>query len=86
MANVWWFVWMAVMLLLLLPLLGYGRGYRRWGLANPRSLQRRGAQRAVALGNQSAFDHQAWGFNGHIVWIAIAVGVVLAVSVCLSWW
>ena len=56
MIGSWWFVWMLVMFLLLVPPMGYGWGYRGWGPPYPRYIQRRRGQRAVATGASVQFN------------------------------
>jgi hypothetical protein len=76
----WWFL--LAMVLLLVPSIGYGWGYRGWGAPYPRYIQRRRGQQAAAGG--SGFDHQSWGWRGDLVWGVLFVGFLWA---CLSlWW
>lgn len=80
MMGSWWWLWMVVVLFLLVPSLGYGWGYRRWGAPYPRYIQRR---RALASGGSTTFNHQAWGFGGDFVWLVMIVGVFW---VCAAFW
>jgi hypothetical protein len=77
-----WFIWFAFMFMFLLAPIGYGWGYRGWGVPYPSYVQRRRAQLAGNRG--TAFDHQAWGRGGDIVWLVIIVGSVWALSAV--WW
>lgn len=80
----WWFLWMVFILVFLVPSVGYGWGYRRWGPPYPRYIQRRRAQRAVA-GDSATFDHHAWGRGGDLVWTVLLVGVFWA-CIGLFWY
>lgn len=80
MMGSWWFFWMLFIFLFLVPPLGYGWGYRRWGLPYPRYIQRR---RAAAMGGSGPFNHQAWGFGGDFVWMVLVIGVLWA---CAALW
>jgi hypothetical protein len=73
----WWVVWMLFMFLLLVPPLGYGWGYRRWGPPYPTYIQRRRARGAASDG-AAAFDHSAWGWGGDFVWVVLVIGVAWA--------
>lgn len=72
------------MLVLLVPPLGYGWGYRGWGPPYPRYIQRRRSQRPVAAGSDVPFNHQAWGWGGDILWSVILLGFFWA-AVAI-WW
>ena len=78
----WWF-WLALSLVFLLPV-GYGWGYRGWGAPYPRYIQQRRMQRATDSGSLSAFDHQAWGRGGDLIWTLVAFE--LALFMMLLWW
>jgi hypothetical protein len=45
-----WLIWMIFLIMFLVTPIGYGRGYRGWGMPYPRYIQRRRASRAVASG------------------------------------
>ncbi len=76
-----WLLWMVFILIFLVPPLGYGWGYRRWGPPYPRYIQRR---RAALMGSSSTVNHQAWGWGGDLVWVVMVVAVFW-VLVGLSW-
>jgi hypothetical protein len=79
MIGSWWFLWMGVMFLFLLPPVGYGWGYRRWGVPYPSYVQRRRAERASTAARDGAFNHYAWGWGGDFVWMVILIGLFWAV-------
>lgn len=79
MMGSWSWLWIVFMFVLLLPPLGYGWGYRGWGVPYPRYVQRR---RAAAMGG-TTFNYQAWGFGGDFVWIVAVIGLVW---VCVAFW
>jgi len=72
----WWLFWMACMVLFLCIPLGYGWGYRRWGLPYPSYIQRRRHARAIAAGGTSAFNHLSWGRTGDLVWLVLIIGML----------
>jgi hypothetical protein len=80
MMSSWWFLWMAVMFMLLVPPLGYGWGYRGWGPPYPSYLQRRRRERAIAANSVGGVDHYAWGWGGDLMWILVLVGTFWAVT------
>ncbi len=80
----WWLLWMVFMFFLLVPPVGYGWGYRRWGPPYPRYIQRRRHQQAAVLGSTSTFDHHAWGWGGDFVWMVMLVGMFWAFGAL--WW
>jgi hypothetical protein len=80
MTSSWWFLWLIVMFLFLVPPLGYGLGYRGWGLPYPTYIQRRRGQRAVDMGAPAPFNHRAWGWAGDFVWTVLLIGIVCAVT------
>jgi hypothetical protein len=84
MLSDWWYVWIVVLFLLLLPPIGYGWGYRRWGPPLPRYFQRRRAQRATAGNAPSTFNHHAWGWGGDLVWFVLVLGAFWATWAALS--
>ena len=65
----WWF-WLGLALVVFLPM-GYGWGYRGWGAPYPSYIQRRRMQYAMNAGTSRAFDHQAWGRGGDLIWALI---------------
>jgi len=82
--GLFWMFWMFVMFLMLAPTVGYGSGYRRWGVPYPRYIQRRRGQRAAGRGGVNTFDHSAWGRGGDFVWILLSLGILWAVAGL--WW
>lgn len=79
-----WWIWLVFMLLLLVPPVGYGWGYRGWGPPYPRYIQRRRGRQAAATGGAASFDHHSWGWGGDLVWLMVFIGVLWA---CLAlWW
>jgi hypothetical protein len=79
-----WILWMVFMFLFLVPPMGYGWGYRKWGPPYPRYVQRRRGVRAATVGGFAAFNHQAWGWRGDFVWLVLFVGVLWAAMTL--WW
>jgi hypothetical protein len=79
MMNPFWLMWLIFMLVFLAAPLGYGWGYRRWGLPYPRYVQRRRALR-TGLGGPSSLDHQAWGRAGDLVWLGLVIAMIWACS------
>lgn len=80
----WWLI-VLMFLLLVLPI-GYGWGYRGWGVPYPTFIQRRrGKQGAAAVtGGSPDLDHQSWGWRGDFVWGVLLVGLLWACS--SLWW
>ena len=76
----WWRLWMVFMVVLLVPAIGYGWGYRGWGLPYPTYFQRRRAQRAAAANGFGPFDHHSWGWRGDFVWVVLLIGTFWAVT------
>lgn len=74
-----WF-WIIFLAVFLLPSLGYGWGYRRWGAPYPRYIQSR---RAAGGGGPVGVDHLAWGWGGDFVWTVMIIGLVWA---CVTFW
>ncbi len=85
MASGWWF-WSALMILVLMPAVGYGWGYRKWGPPYPRYVQERrhAEQVMVAAGAPAAFDHKQWGLAGDLVWIVLVAAMLCSLSA--FWW
>lgn len=77
-------MWMALMFLFLAPPIGYGWGYRKWGVPYPRHIQRSRAQAAATTG-PADFDHHAWGWAGDFVWGVLLLGLLWA-CFHLIWW
>ena len=93
MMGSWWLLWMVFLFVFLVPPLGYGCGYRRWGPPYPRYIQRRRGQNPAATGGPTALDgtggptaldHQAWGLGGDFVWMVMLIGVFWACAAL--WW
>lgn len=80
----WWWLWLLFLLVFLLPPVGYGWGYRRWGPPYPRFIQRRRGRRAADLGGAAPFDHHAWGWGGDLVWTVLFIWIFWALAA--SWW
>jgi hypothetical protein len=79
---IWW-IWSALVLLAIVPV-SYGWGYLGWGAPYPRYVQRRRMQQATRGGTSGAFDHQAWGLGGDLVWLLVVVDVLFFVAL-LRW-
>jgi hypothetical protein len=73
MIGTWWLLWMGFLLLILLPPVSYGWGYRGWGAPYPSFVQRRRGARAAAAGASSKFDHRSWGLRGDVMWFVLIV-------------
>ncbi len=73
------FFWLVFVFVFLLPPVGYGWGYRKWGPPYPRYLQRRRGDRANRAndggGSAPPFDHHAWGWGGDYVWAVVFIGI-----------
>lgn len=80
MMSSWWLLWIVGMFLFVVPMLGYGWGYRGWGPPYPRYIQRRRAQQAALMNASGPFDHHAWGRGGDLVWTVFVVGVLVAIA------
>jgi len=83
--NSWWWLWMLLMLCFLLPPIGYGWGYRGWGMPVPRYVQRLRKERQVVADGTVATDQQAWGWAGDYVWVMFFIGMIWMVP-ALYWW
>lgn len=83
MIGTWWLLWMVFMFVFLVPSLGYGWGYRRWGPPYPRYIQRRRSQRATFTSGSTMFNHQSWGLGGDLVWAVLLIGVFWTVAAFL---
>jgi hypothetical protein len=79
MMTSWWWLWVAVMFLVLVPPIGYGWGYRGWGPPYPSYVQHRRGKQAVAAGRQASFDHYSWGWGGDFLWMVLVFGLMWAV-------
>jgi len=84
MLGAWWVWWMVMMFVFILPPVGYGWGYRGWGVPYPRYYQRRRAQLALANGGTTDFDHHAWGWGGDLLWMLALMWVFWAI-VAMLW-
>lgn len=73
-----WPIWLVFMLMFLVVPLGYGWGYRGWGMAYPRYVQRRRALRASDDPGQRA--HLAWGRAGDLLWLGLFIAFIWALS------
>jgi hypothetical protein len=86
----WIWFWWVLMLVFLIPSVGYGWGYRNWGPPYPSYLQRRRHARAGSIelppdaGEQRAFNHLSWGWGGDFVWAVMIIGALWFVA--LVWW
>jgi len=78
MMSPFWLIWFVFLFMFLVAPVGYGWGYRGWGVPYPRYVQQRRAQRAGVLG--SSFDHHAWGRGGDLVWLGFIVAAIWAFS------
>lgn len=78
MMNPIWLIWLIFMLMFLVAPLGYGWGYRGWGMAYPSYVQRRRALRVG--GDPSQRDHLAWGRSGDLVWLGLFIAFIWAIS------
>jgi hypothetical protein len=83
MTMTWRLLWLGFMVIVIVAPMTYGWGYRGWGPPYPRYIQRRHARQASPFG-AFPFDHQAWGFRGDLMWFALFIGALWAVSVV--WW
>jgi hypothetical protein len=84
MMGSWWFLWMIVMFMFLVPPIGYGWGYRGWGPPYPSYVQRRRGQRAAAAGGSATFNHESWGWGGDLMWLVAVIGIFWVLSA--FWW
>ena len=84
MVSMSWLLWMAFMFLFLVPSIGYGWGYRKWGPPYPRYIQRRRCVRAATASDFATFNHQAWGWGGDFVWMVLFIGILWAMVTL--WW
>ena len=86
MISSWWLMWWVFMLFVLIPPVGYGWGYRRWGPPYPSYFQRRRAERIGASTAPASlpFDHYSWSWGGDLLWIGFMIAMVWAMSV--FWW
>jgi len=76
MTNSWWLMWAVLMFLFLVPSVGYGWGYRRWGPPYPRYIQRRRGQSVLATGTETSVHHLSWGWGGDFVWGVLLIGMI----------
>jgi hypothetical protein len=79
MMSPFWLLWMVFLFMFLVAPIGYGWGYRRWGMPYPRYVQRRRALMAGASG-PSPRDHYAWGRAGDLVWLGLIIAMIWAIS------
>ena len=84
MMSSWWLLWMVFLFVFLLPPIGYGWGYRRWGPPYPRYVQQRRAAAFGGGGGAASVNHRAWGWAGDYVWIMLFVWVLWA-SMAFFW-
>ncbi len=73
-----------MMFIFILPPVGYGWGYRGWGVPYPSYWQRRRARLAATNGGPGSFDHYSWGWGGDFIWTLLFVWIFWAVAA--SWW
>jgi hypothetical protein len=64
-----------MMLVFLLPV-GYGWGYRGWGVPYPSYVQRRRMESPSKAGTAGAIDHRAWGLGGDVIRGIMLVDVI----------
>ena len=83
MMNAWWWLWVVMVAVALVPALGYGSVYRGWGAPYPRFVQRRRFARAYPSSGSAMFDHQSWGRGGDYVWMVGLIGVLGAIPAIL---
>ena len=76
MTHSWFFWWMIFMVLFLMTPIGYGWGYRGWGVPYPRYIQRRRGKRAADIGRDKTFNHLSWSWGGDVIWLALIIGLV----------
>ena len=76
----WWWLWVMVMFVCLVPPVGYGWAYRGWGPPYPSYLQHQRRLRADPVTVSAGYDHYAWGWGGDFVWLAMLLGAIWAVS------
>jgi hypothetical protein len=81
MSSTWLWLWFAVMLVVLVPWLGYGWGYRGWGPPYPRYIQRRRA----AAGASTGVDHGSWGWHGDAIWGVLLIAAFWMVTATWMW-
>jgi hypothetical protein len=79
----WWLLWWVFLLVFLLPPVGYGWGYRRWGPPYPSYFQRRRAEQAGANVDTVSFNHYSWSWGGDLLWVGFLVAVVWSSAL---WW
>jgi hypothetical protein len=72
----WLWLWMVFMFVFLLSPVGYGWGYRGWGVPYPRYVQRRRSQNAPQGGDRVPVNHHAWGWGGDFIWIMLAIWIL----------
>lgn len=82
MMSSWWLLWLVFIVIFLVPPIGYGWGYRRWGPPYPRYIQRRRRLQAGATGASSR--HESWGWGGDFVWMVLFIGVLWVLAA--FWW
>jgi hypothetical protein len=82
----WWWLWIAFLVLFIVPPVGYGWAYRGWGPPYPRYIQRRRGQHTVGVGSPVTFNHQSWGWGGDFVWVMFLIAVFLAVTAFWRTW
>ncbi len=85
MVSTWLWLWLAVLFAILLPWVGYGWGYRRWGPPYPSYVQRRQWQGASADGVAARGRYDGWGWHGDAVWGVFLVATFWAIT-ATYWW
>ena len=73
----WWLWWWMVFVILLLAFpVGYGWGYRRWGLPYP--------SWTVAAREQRARSAATWGFIADLVWVVFVIAVIWLIAALVA--
>jgi hypothetical protein len=87
MIDLAWLLWFFGLSAILVPVVAYGWGYRRWGPPVPRFIQRRRATRGPSRASVETMDHhytafnpEGWGWGGDLLWFVLAIGVFSALA------
>jgi hypothetical protein len=73
------------MLLMLVPPIGYGWGYRGWGPPYPSYFQRRRERGLLQAGVRPAISPRSWGFAGDAVWAVFGLSTLWVLAMALVW-